>query len=77
MRGTGNLKWYDWVGWLVNLMMAVIASFFILANALEAEWRAVLIGASGSALLIGIWTCILLYYGKTKSRKFTQEQASQ
>ncbi|MGA2225333.1 MAG: hypothetical protein ABSH41_12920 [Syntrophobacteraceae bacterium] len=72
-----NLKWYDWIGWLVNLLMAAIALFFILANALEAEWRAVLIGASGSVFLIGTWTWVLLYYGKPKSWKFTQNQARQ
>jgi hypothetical protein len=59
-----GLKWYEWIGWLVNVLIAAIALFFITANATENEWRAVAIGTSGSAALILAWTWVLVYYGR-------------
>ena len=63
-----NLRWYEWIGWLVNLLMAAMATFFILVNALEEEWRAVLIGASCAVFLIGTWSWVLISYGRTKCK---------
>ncbi|MBW1614769.1 MAG: hypothetical protein JRJ57_12580 [Deltaproteobacteria bacterium] len=64
-----NLKWYEWVGWLVNILMTAMAILFIIVNIMEAEMRAAGIGLLASATLIGILLC----YGKPEKEKIVQQ----
>lgn len=68
-----NLKWYEWVGWLVNVLMTAMAILFIVINIMEAEMRAAGIGLLASATLIGTWTWVLLCYGKPEKEKIVQQ----
>jgi len=65
MKGI-HLTWYEWIGWLVNVLLVAMAIFFIGINILQAEFRATLIALFGFTSLIGLWTWVLLCYGKPK-----------
>jgi len=73
MRIVPRLKWYEWIGWLVNALMIAGGVTFILINILEAEMRAAMIGFLFSLLLVGLWTWILLFFGKEKKKKSAPE----
>lgn len=73
MRITPRLKWYEWIGWLVNTLMIAGGVTFILINIAEQEMRAALIGFLASLLGIGLWTWILLFYGKGKKENAASE----
>ena len=73
MRIIHKLKWYEWIGWFVNALMIAGGVTFILINILEEEMRAALIGFLVSLLLVGIWTWILLFYGKGKKEESASE----
>jgi hypothetical protein len=61
-----KLKWYEWIGWSVNLLMITMATLFIALSYLDEEMRAAVIAAIISIFFIGAWTWVLLFYGKTQ-----------
>jgi hypothetical protein len=61
-----GLAWYELVGWLVNVLMIIMAALFILINYGEGEMRAVGIGFVISICLVALWTWTLLFYGKSR-----------
>lgn len=61
-----GLTWYEWIGWLVNVLMVIMAALFILINYGDGEMRAVWIGFLSSICLVALWTWILLFYGKNR-----------
>jgi hypothetical protein len=57
-----KLKWYEWVGWLVNVLMVTIVTTFIWYSVQGQEYRAVFIMLGLSLIVIGVWTWVLLFY---------------
>ncbi|MEI9475670.1 MAG: hypothetical protein WCO26_03750 [Deltaproteobacteria bacterium] len=61
-----RLKWYEWIGWLVNIVMAAMAAIFVTLSFLGEELRAALMGLGIAATFIAAWTWVLLFYGKPR-----------
>lgn len=61
-----KLKWYEWIGWLVNLLMVAVAVLFVVFTYLGDELRAALFAAAISLTLIGAWTWVLLYFERPR-----------
>lgn len=61
-----KFKWYEWIGWTVNILMIAVATLIIAFSYLGEEMRASVIAAIISFIFIGAWTWILLFYGKTR-----------
>jgi hypothetical protein len=63
-----HLKWYEWIGWLVNIVMMAMSALFITLSFVGDELRAALTGLAIAAIVITAWTWVLLYYQKTRVR---------
>jgi len=68
-----DLRWYEWLGWLVDFLMFVMGAVFVGINFIENETRAGNLGLIGTILFVGVWTWILLYFGKGKGGSDSEE----
>lgn len=59
-----SLQWYEWLGWFVELLIVTLAVVFVAYNVAEGALRATLISIGGFTVVIGIWTWVLMWYGK-------------
>ena len=73
MKERYHLTWYEWIGWLVNVLMVAIGAVFVGVNFMEHETRAGNIGLIGTLFLVGAWSWILLYFGKGNDRSGSEE----
>lgn len=73
MRKIPKIRWYEWIGWLVNMLMMALAALFVVINFKEGETRACWIGLFGSGIPILFWTWVLLYFGKGKGESPSEE----
>ena len=62
-----RLKWYEWIGWVVEVCMVALGALIISSSIAEKEPRAAVIGALVFGLLVGIWTWVMLFYGKPRN----------
>jgi hypothetical protein len=65
MRKAFQLRWYEWIGWLVDALMIAGSIAFVSINMIEGETRAALIGFAVTLLPVGLWSWILLCFGKS------------
>ena len=64
MRWITNLRWYERIGWLVDVLMVAIGGTFVAFNFRAYEIHAAVVGIMGTLIPVGVWTCVLLYFGK-------------
>jgi len=62
-----HLKWYECIGWLVNVVIIIMAGLFVTVSFFGDEVRAALTGLAIAAIVISAWTWTLLYYGKPRN----------
>ena len=62
-----SLQWYEWLGWFVELLIVTLAVVFVAYNVAEGALRATLISIGGFTVVIGIWTWVLMWYGKKRT----------
>lgn len=62
-----RLKWYEWIGWVVEVCMVALGALIISSSIAEKESRAAVISIIGFVLLVGIWTWVMLFYGKPRN----------
>ncbi|MDD5204924.1 MAG: hypothetical protein PHS17_05860 [Desulfobacterales bacterium] len=67
-----TLRWYEWIGWLVNALIIGGAAVFISISLSEEETRPALICFSASLFLVGCWSWVLLFYGKETEESSTE-----
>lgn len=68
MKIVPRLRWYEWIGWIVDGLMIVGFALFISISLIEDETRPALIGLFVSLILVGGWTWVLLFYGREKKK---------
>ena len=68
-----SLRWYERIGWLVDFFMFGMGAVFVGINFVENETRAGNIGLIGTLFLVGVWTWILLYFGKGNDNSGSKE----
>jgi hypothetical protein len=66
MAQSFHLKWYEWIGWLVNVMIMVMAGLFVTVSFIGDEVRAALTALAVATVVIAAWTWVLIYYGKPR-----------
>jgi hypothetical protein len=59
-----HLKWYEWIGWMVNVTIMIMAGLFVTVSFIGDEVRAALIGLAIGTIVAAAWTWVLLYYEK-------------
>lgn len=59
-----TIKWYEWIGWMVEALLAALGVVFVASTASEGEIRPLLVSLVGFGILVGAWTWILLKYEK-------------
>lgn len=64
MERTSHLKWYEWIGWLVNITTTVMAGIFVIVSVIGDELRAAVTGLAIAAIVVAGWTWVLLFYGR-------------
>ncbi len=69
MKIIPRLRWYEWIGWAVNALMIAASVVFIAVSAMEGESRASLIGLCAALFLVGVWSWVLLFYGKERGEE--------
>lgn len=59
-----SLRWYEWIGWTVEALLVVLAGIFVVSTFSEGEVRPLIVSLGGFGVIIGIWTWVLVTYGK-------------
>lgn len=59
------LKWYEWLGWVVEFCLVGFGMLCLYTFFQEKEWRAFLLVLAFFALVSGGWLWILLQYPKS------------
>lgn len=69
MKGIFHLQWYEWIGWMVNILMIALSAFFVTVSFTGDEVRAALTCLALATILVPAWTWVLLYYGKPRETR--------
>ncbi len=59
-----SIAWYEWLGWLVEALLLVLALLVIGSTISEGEMRPTVVSAAMFGAIIGLWTWIMVRYGK-------------
>jgi hypothetical protein len=59
-----QLKWYEWLGWVVEVFLVCFAMLCLYTFFQEREWRTFLLVSAFFAFVSGGWLWILLHYSK-------------
>jgi hypothetical protein len=66
MKIIQKIKWYECIGWLVEVILIALAAFFIWFSFQAGELRAALIGLVLFGISILAWGWVLIFFGKAK-----------